>query len=66
MEETLKKAKKIIVLVVGMTVLILGVTMIVLPGPAIIVVPLGLAILGTEFFWAKKLLISIKQKLGLK
>jgi hypothetical protein len=27
-----------------------------LPGPAFIVIPLGLAILATEFVWAKKLL----------
>ena len=33
----------------------LGVLMIVLPGPAIIVIPLGLAILGTEFAWARRL-----------
>ena len=28
--------------------------MIVLPGPAVVVVPLGLAILATEFIWARR------------
>jgi tellurite resistance protein TerC len=30
--------------------------MLVLPGPAIIVIPAGLAILATEFAWARRLL----------
>ena len=30
--------------------------MVVLPGPAIVVIPLGLAILATEFVWARRLL----------
>jgi hypothetical protein len=39
---------------VGGTVVLLGVAMIVLPGPAFIVIPLGLAILATEFLWARR------------
>jgi len=35
---------------------------IVLPGPAILVIPLGLAILATEFVWARKLLNKFKDK----
>lgn len=37
----------------GGTVLLLGIAMILLPGPAILVIPLGIAILATEFAWAK-------------
>lgn len=48
--------RRLIVGVIGGTVLVFGVAMVVLPGPAIIVVPLGLAILGTEFVWARRLL----------
>jgi len=33
---------------------LLGLAMIVLPGPAIVVIPAGLAILATEFIWAKR------------
>ncbi len=48
--------RRLIIGVIGGTVLLIGVAMVVLPGPAIIVIPLGLAILGTEFIWAKRLL----------
>jgi tellurite resistance protein TerC len=52
--------RKIIVLVIGGTVLLLGVVMIALPGPAIVVIPAGLAILATEFLWARRLLQKMK------
>ena len=42
--------------------LFIGIAMIVLPGPAFIVIPLGLAILAGEFVWAKKLLERVKSK----
>jgi uncharacterized protein (TIGR02611 family) len=59
---TLKQAKRAIVIVVGFTVLVLGIVLIVTPGPAILVIPLGLAILATEFVWARRLLIRFKWK----
>ena len=48
--------RKGFVLLIGLTVLLAGIVMIVTPGPAIVVIPLGLAILATEFIWAKHLL----------
>jgi tellurite resistance protein TerC len=57
----IKMARKIIVLVIGLTVLLIGVALIALPGPAIIVIPLGLAILGTEFIWARRVLQKVKE-----
>jgi uncharacterized protein (TIGR02611 family) len=48
---------------IGFTVLAVGIAMIVLPGPAILVIPLGLSILATEFVWAKKFLEKVKSKL---
>ncbi len=36
--------------------------MIVAPGPAIIVIPLALAVLATEFLWARRLLKKVKAK----
>ncbi|MGH9895266.1 MAG: PGPGW domain-containing protein [bacterium] len=35
--------------VLGATVVLLGTAMIVVPGPAFIVIPIGLAILGVDF-----------------
>jgi len=62
MLRTLGQAKKLIIIVTGFTILMIGIAMIVLPGPAIIVVPLGLGILSTEFVWAAMLLKKIKGK----
>lgn len=49
-------ARKVVVAAVGLGVLGIGVAMIVLPGPALLVIPLGLALLATEFAWAGRLL----------
>ena len=61
--QTLKQIKRIIVGIVGTTVLIIGIALLVLPGPAFIVIPLGLGILATEFVWAQRLLRKVKDKL---
>jgi len=37
--------------------------MILLPGPAFIVIPIGLGILATEFVWARSLLKKVKQQI---
>jgi len=54
--KTVKQAKRVIKIVMGFTVLLLGLIMLVTPGPGIVTIILGLAILGTEFVWAKKLM----------
>ncbi len=59
-DKSLKTVKRIIVAIIGFTVLIIGIALIVLPGPAFIVIPLGLAILASEFLWARRLLKKIK------
>lgn len=53
--------RKLIVLLVGGALLLIGVVMLVLPGPAIVFIPLGLAILATEFRWAKNWLTATRQ-----
>lgn len=60
---TLKQAKRVVVIVIGLSVIGIGIAMIVLPGPAILVIPIGLGILGTEFVWVRKLLHTIKERL---
>ena len=57
-----QSARKVIIFVVGISVVLVGVAMIVLPGPAIVVIPAGLAILATEFVWAKRLLGKLKNQ----
>lgn len=46
--------RKPIVGVIGGTIFLIGVAMLVLPGPAFIVIPIGLGILATEFAWARR------------
>jgi len=58
---TYRLAKQIAVAIVGGTVLLVGFAMIVLPGPAIVVIPVGLGILGLEFAWARRWLRKIKE-----
>lgn len=60
----LRQIRRIIVAVIGFTVLLIGIALLVLPGPAFVVIPLGLAILATEFVWARKLLKKVKDKIA--
>ncbi len=59
---TYKVARRIVVGVVGTTVVLLGVAMLVLPGPALIVIPAGLAILALEFAWARRWLRIARER----
>ena len=59
----LKHARRVVIFVVGGTVLLFGVVLIFTPGPAILVIPIGLAILATEFMWARNLLNKVKEKI---
>ncbi len=58
----LKPVRQLIIFVLGMSVLVVGIAMIVLPGPATIVIPAGLAILATEFVWARRWLNYLKRR----
>jgi len=53
--------RRIVVLCFGGIVLVAGIIMLILPGPAFIFIPLGLAILATEFRWARNWLSRIRQ-----
>ena len=55
-------AKRIAIGIVGGSVLVVGLCMVVLPGPAFVVIPAGLAILGVEFAWARTWLKKVKAK----
>jgi uncharacterized protein (TIGR02611 family) len=59
--ENIKVVRRVIVSVIGATVLLLGVALLVLPGPAFIVIPIGLAILATEYAWARRWLKKVRR-----
>ena len=54
--------RRILILLIGSTVLLAGVLMLVLPGPGILAIVVGLAILATEFAWAEALLIAARER----
>jgi tellurite resistance protein TerC len=57
---SLATARRIVVAVVGGTITLIGIVLLVLPGPAFLVIPIGLSILATEFVWAKRWLQKVK------
>src|SRR5213595_4150305 len=59
--ENIKIVRRVIVSVIGATVLLIGIALLVLPGPAFIVIPVGLAILATEYAWARRWLKKARQ-----
>jgi tellurite resistance protein TerC len=66
MKIVLTSLRKLFIAIIGGTVLLIGVALIVLPGPAFIVIPIGLAILATEFAWARRMVNRAKAMVGRK
>lgn len=61
---TYRIARRIAIIVAGATVLIVGIVMVFAPGPAIVFIPVGLAILGLEFAWARSWLKRLRQTIS--
>jgi tellurite resistance protein TerC len=61
---TYRQARRAVILLLGSSVLAAGIAMVVLPGPAFIVIPTGLAILAVEFAWARRWLSRVKRELS--
>ncbi|MFH1277891.1 MAG: PGPGW domain-containing protein [Candidatus Eisenbacteria bacterium] len=59
---TYRTARRVVVAVVGGTVLLLGVLMMIGPGPGLLTVAAGLGILGIEFAWARRWLRRVKEE----
>lgn len=57
---TYRQARRLVILVVGSTVVLLGVVALVLPGPTSLIIPLGLSILAIEFAWARRWLKHVR------
>ena len=60
----LRIARKLAATAIGTTVVLFGIALIVLPGPAVVVIPAGLAILATEYVWARRLLRYMKARVA--
>jgi hypothetical protein len=57
-----RSGKRVAVTIAGFLVILAGAAMLVLPGPGILVIIAGLAILATEYVWAQRLLRIAKEK----
>ena len=56
-----RSSKRAAVFVLGVALLCIGLVMFVTPGPGIVLVVAGLAVLATEFAWAEHLLDKAKE-----
>lgn len=61
-KRTYKAARKLVVAVLGFTIVFVGTVLLVLPGPGILVIIAGLAILAIEFTWAERYLQAARNK----
>lgn len=59
---TLRQARRVVIFVVGVTLLALGAVMLLAPGPGLLVILGGLGLLGIEFAWARRWLKATKKK----
>ena len=59
-----RNAKRTAVAVLGGALVVAGVAMLVLPGPGLLVVVAGFAVLATEFVWAERALRYSKERAG--
>jgi len=57
--------RRSIVAVLGITIVLLGLVLVFLPGPGALVILIGLAVLGTEFVWARRI-IRRARELGIQ
>lgn len=57
-----RNAKRVAITIAGSVVVLAGVAMLVLPGPGIVVIIAGLAILATQYVWAERLLKLAREK----
>lgn len=58
----LRNGKRIAITIVGIVLILGGVVLMVLPGPGIVLLIAGLAVLATEYVWAQRMLNYARQK----
>ncbi len=63
MRKSVKKARQVVALVIGIPLLILGLILIPLPGPGLVVCFAALFVLAHEFEWAEQHFSKVKRQL---
>jgi tellurite resistance protein TerC len=56
-------ARRIAAAVIGGTLLVLGTIMLVTPGPGTPTIAAGLGVLALEFYWARRWLVRLRQRM---
>jgi len=59
---TVEQVRRVFLIIAGFTLLLAGVVMLVTPGPGMLVIFLGLALLAAEFVWARRLMERMKRE----
>src|SRR5262245_47782854 len=57
-----RRTKTIVIFIIGVALIAAGLVMLVMPGPGLLVIIAGLAVLATEFAWAEAMLDKAKEK----
>jgi uncharacterized protein (TIGR02611 family) len=63
-EFVVTNGKRIVVGVIGGTVVLFGLVLLFIPGPGLVIIAAGLAVLATEFVWASRLLKRVRKEGG--
>lgn len=58
----LKTARRLVIFVIGVTVVLFGVILLFTPGPGTVFLLAGIGVLATEFVWARHLLKKVKEQ----
>ncbi|MGJ3243354.1 MAG: PGPGW domain-containing protein [Opitutales bacterium] len=58
----LRQARRLVILVIGTTIILFGILLLVLPGPGLVIIAAGLVVLGVEFAWARRWLARIREE----
>jgi uncharacterized protein (TIGR02611 family) len=57
-----RNSKRVAITIVGFVLVLGGVVLLVLPGPGMLIIIAGLAVLGSEYMWARRMLDMAKKK----
>ena len=57
-----RNSKRVGITIIGFVLVLGGIVLLPLPGPGMLIIIAGLAVLGTEYMWARRALELAKQK----
>jgi uncharacterized protein (TIGR02611 family) len=58
----MRNGRRIAISLIGFALVLVGIVLLVLPGPGLLVIVAGLAVLGTEYVWAQRTLNYARRK----